>query len=44
MDKITLNGNWTVSFLHPETGIQHTIPAVVPGNIELDLERAGFIS
>ena len=44
MNNISLNGEWRVSFTHPETGEKHVIPAEVPGNIELDLERVGLIS
>ncbi|MBQ8754022.1 MAG: hypothetical protein IJZ19_03260 [Lentisphaeria bacterium] len=44
MTKCSLNGEWKVSFIHPETNEKYVIPAMVPGNIELDLERAGLIS
>lgn len=44
MNNVSLNGQWTVSFIHPENNEKFVIPAAVPGNIELDLERAGLIS
>ena len=43
MKKMELNENWSLSFVHPENGKPYTIPAVVPGNVELDLHRAGVI-
>lgn len=39
----SLNGNWTLSFTHPVSGDFHRIPATVPGNVELDLQREGLI-
>lgn len=41
---IPLNAPWTLSFTHPVTGARHTITATVPGNVERDLQRAGFIT
>jgi beta-mannosidase len=41
--KIPLNGEWELNFTHPQTGKKHTIPAAVPGNVEIDLQRAGLI-
>lgn len=38
-----LNDNWTLAFTHPETGADHIIPAAVPGNVELDLQKANII-
>ena len=43
MNKMLLNGQWSVRFHHPVTGEDHCIPAMVPGNIELDLDRAGLL-
>ena len=43
IDRQLLNDNWQVSFVHPITGENHTIEAQVPGNIELDLQRANLI-
>ena len=43
MYKQLLNDNWQVSFVHPVTQESHTIEATVPGNIELDLQRANLI-
>ena len=51
---ISLNGNWQLAFFpeaespvkHPDDLISHagqTISAQVPGNVELDLQRAGVI-
>ena len=39
----TLCGVWQVSFRHPKTGKQHTIPAAVPGNVGADLMRAKVV-
>lgn len=39
----SLNGDWSLSFTHPVTGEHHCFPATVPGNVELDLQRAGII-
>lgn len=44
MERISLNGEWSLSFVHPETEKAHRIPAAVPGNVELDLERAGLLA
>lgn len=44
MERISLNGEWNLSFVHPETENTHRIPATVPGNVELDLERAGLLA
>lgn len=43
MDTVSLNGEWKLSFIHGETSKNYSIQAVVPGNVELDLERAGLI-
>lgn len=43
MNRQFLNDNWHVSFVHPVTKQNHTIEAIVPGNIELDLQRANLI-
>ena len=43
MKSIQLNDGWTLSFTHPLTGKSHSLPASVPGNVELDLQRAGLI-
>jgi len=34
---------WTLRFTHPNSGETHRIAATVPGNVELDLQRAGLI-
>ena len=39
-----LKCDWTLTFLHPRGGEELTIPATVPGNVELDLQRAGLIT
>lgn len=44
MNRQFLNDNWHVSFVHPITKQNYTIEATVPGNIELDLQRANLIS
>ncbi|MCX7848181.1 MAG: hypothetical protein N2595_09170 [bacterium] len=44
MPSIPLSNPWSLSFTHPITGVRHTIPATVPGNVELDLQRAGFVA
>ena len=36
-------GGWRLSFRHPGSGEEMTIPARVPGNIAADLHRAGVI-
>ncbi len=36
--------NWTLAFTHPVTGKAHQISATVPGNVEIDLRREGFIA
>jgi beta-mannosidase len=38
-----LTANWTLSFTHPVTRLPAQIPATVPGNVEIDLVRAGLI-
>ncbi len=38
-----LDGGWTLSFTHPVTGQCLRVPATVPGNVEIDLEREGLI-
>ena len=38
-----LADGWQLIFTHPETGKEHCIPARVPGNVELDLARAGLL-
>lgn len=38
-----LDGDWTLSFTHPESGAATTVPARVPGNIVADLCRAGLV-
>lgn len=43
MQKMILNDNWQVSFVHPVSGEKHSIAATVPGNIELDLQKANLI-
>ena len=43
MQQISLNGDWKLKFTHGETGEFYSIAAKVPGNVELDLERAGII-
>ena len=40
---LQLDKGWTLSFTHPRTGAQHSIPATVPGNVEIDLQREGLI-
>ncbi len=41
--RLPLDGDWTLSFSHPVTGRTHCIEATVPGNVEIDLLREGFI-
>ena len=41
MNNISLNGQWRLGFTMPD-GRAMDIPAQVPGNVELDLERAGL--
>ncbi|MBQ8551531.1 MAG: glycoside hydrolase family 2 [Clostridia bacterium] len=49
--RIDLNGNWKLYFFHCEERISElselekkpSVPAVVPGNVELDLQRAGLL-
>ena len=43
MENMPLNDGWTLSFTHPITNKEHSLPATVPGNVELDLQRAGLI-
>ncbi len=43
MQNMPLNDGWTLSFTHPITNKEHSVPATVPGNVELDLQRAGLI-
>jgi len=43
MKSTELNGEWTLRFHHPLKGAQE-IPAKVPGNVELDLARAGLLT
>ena len=43
MENMLLNDGWMLSFTHPLTGQLHCLPASVPGNVELDLQRAGLI-
>ncbi|MBQ9789959.1 MAG: hypothetical protein IJW31_10250 [Lentisphaeria bacterium] len=43
MDRISLNDNWQVAFIHPVSGERYFIEATVPGNIELDLQKANLI-
>lgn len=43
MTDIDVHTDWTLSFTHPETGKTHTIAATVPGNVEMDLMREGFL-
>jgi beta-mannosidase len=38
-----MDKGWTLSFTHPITGTGHCIPATVPGNVEIDLQREGLI-
>ncbi|MBO7742184.1 MAG: hypothetical protein J6S21_06480, partial [Victivallales bacterium] len=42
MQQISLNGAWQLAFTMPD-GTQMDIPAQVPGNVELDLARAGLV-
>ncbi len=44
MERFRIDGSWTLHFTHPFTGAEHRIPATVPGNVELDLARAGLLS
>ena len=39
----SINGNWSVGFTHPVTGIYHEMPTSAPGSFALDLAAAGFI-
>ena len=41
--KYTLDGQWQFSFTHPEAGNKVESTAVVPGNVEIELERMGLI-
>ena len=43
MKKISLNGVWSLGFIHPFTGRETTIPAEVPGEAEAELERQGIL-
>ena len=43
MEKLFLNGDWRLNFIHGETQNPCSIIAKVPGNVELDLERAEII-
>ena len=38
-----IKGNWSLFFEDPATGVAHTVPAQVPGNVIGDLHRAGII-
>ncbi len=42
--KMQLNGAWTLGFTHPETEQWTRIPAAVPGNVEIDMEKAGLLT
>jgi beta-mannosidase len=42
-ESIGLTDGWTLSFTHPATGERHRMPATVPGNVEIDLQRHGLI-
>jgi len=41
-NSIDLNGDWKLSFTHPD-GDKREINATVPGNIEIELQKAGYI-
>lgn len=38
-----LDGEWSLSFTDPSTGEERRIPAHVPGNVEIDLLKAGLL-
>ena len=41
--QMEIKGNWSLFFEDPATGVAHTVPAQVPGNVIGDLHRAGII-
>ena len=42
---VPLDGEWTLAYRHQqEKGEWRTLPAAVPGNVHLDLQRAGIIA
>ena len=43
MDVINLNGEWSLTFSQRKSGEGGKLKAVVPGNVELDLQRAGLL-
>ncbi|HBE00882.1 MAG TPA: hypothetical protein DC049_00190 [Spirochaetia bacterium] len=44
MKTIALDNLWNLAFTHPRSSVHCIIPATVPGNVELDLIRDGYIS
>lgn len=42
-ERYELNLNWTLSFTHPTENVRYAIPATVPGNVEIDLQREGLV-